>query len=98
MKKLWGTVHEVEDLWDQKQQESFTEMAEDAHDGENHACEIAVRVADEDAGRVPVVGEETEGDAYEGEEQVDAEAMGVCCWIRFSRVRRRQVERDYIVG
>lgn len=61
-------------------------MPQDADDGKDHACEVAIRVADEDAGGVPVVREETEGDADEGEEEVDAEAVGVCCGVGFACV------------
>ncbi len=57
-------------------------MAEDANDGEYHACKIAVRVSYEDLGGVAVVGIEGERDAYEGEEEVEAEEVGVCGWVR----------------
>ena len=56
-------------------------MPQDADDGEDHTREIAICVADEDAGGEPVVGEEAEGDADEGEEKVDAEAVGVGGWV-----------------
>jgi hypothetical protein len=64
-------------------------VAEDADDGEDHAGEVAVGVADEDAGRVPVVAEEGGGDADPGEEQVEREEVGVGGRVR---VRREEVE------
>lgn len=56
-------------------------MAEDGDDGEDHPGEVAVSVADENTGRVAVVPPEGEGDADEGEEEVEGEEMGVCCWV-----------------
>jgi len=43
-----------------------------ANHGKYHAGEVAVGVADEDAGGIPVVFEEGEGDADEGEEEINA--------------------------
>ena len=53
-------------------------MAEDADDGEDHTCEIAVGVPYEDAGGVPVVVPQRERDADERKQEVDGEEVGVC--------------------
>lgn len=74
---LGGRVEEVEDLGYEEEAESFGEVAEDTDDGEDHAGEVAVGVADEDAGRVPVVVEEGAGDADPGQQEVEREEMGV---------------------
>jgi hypothetical protein len=50
-------------------------MPEDADDGEDHTCEITVRVSDKDTRGVPVVPPQRKTDAYEGEEHVQAEEM-----------------------
>ena len=63
--ELWDRVAEVEDLWDEQEEQGLGEMTQDGDHDEDHACEVAVRVADEDAGRVLVVGEEGEGDSKE---------------------------------
>lgn len=85
---LGGRVEEVEDLRYEEEAEGFGEVAEDTDDGEYHAGEVAVGVADEDAGRVPVMVEEGAGDADPGEEEVEREEMGVsgrvgvwCCEV-----------------
>lgn len=52
-------------------------MAEDANNGKNHAGEIAVGVADEDAGGVLVVDPKGEGDADKGEEEEEGEEVRV---------------------
>lgn len=74
---LGGRVEEVEDLGHEEEAEGFGEVAEDTDDGEDHAGEVAVGVADEDAGRIPVVVEEGAGDTDPGEEEVEREEMGV---------------------
>jgi len=66
-------IEEIKDLGDEEQEEGFGEMAEDADYGENHASEVAVGVADEDFGGIPVVPPEGEGDADEGEKHVEGE-------------------------
>ena len=58
-------------------------MAGNADDRKDHAGEIAVCVADEDASGVPVVVPESEGDSKEGEEEVESQEMGF-----LGRVRR----------
>lgn len=68
--ELRGGVDEVEDLWDEEQEEGFREVTADTYDGEDHAGEVAVGVPYEDFGWVPVVAEESERDADEGEEHV----------------------------
>lgn len=67
---LWGRVDEVEDLGDEEQEKGLGEVAKDADDCEDHSGEVAVRVPYEDAGRVPIVPPEGEGDANEGEDHV----------------------------
>ena len=52
-------------------------MSEDARDSEGHAREVAVRVADEDARRGPVVPQQAERDAEEGQRQVEREEVVV---------------------
>ncbi|KAI9650938.1 hypothetical protein NHQ30_000973 [Ciborinia camelliae] len=75
VEELRDAVQEVEGLGDQQQEEGFGEVPEDPADGEDHAGEITVRVADKDAGRVPVVREQREGYPDEGEEHVQGEEM-----------------------
>lgn len=55
-------------------------MCLDPDDGEDHAGEVAVGVADENAGGIPIVFEQGEGDAEEGEEQVDAGEVRGLSW------------------
>lgn len=81
MEELGDAVEKVEGLGDEQEQEGFGEVAKDAANGEDHAGEIAVGVADEDGGGVPVVGEEGEGHADEGEEHVEGEEMRVGCRV-----------------
>lgn len=57
LEELRDAVEEVEDLRDQEEHERLGEVTEDANGGEHHPREVAVRVADEDARRVPVVGQ-----------------------------------------
>jgi hypothetical protein len=64
-------------------------VAEDADDGEDHSREVAVRVADEDLGRVPVVVEQRAGDANPGEQEVEREEVRVGGRVR---VWREEVE------
>ena len=79
--KLRGGVDKIENLRDEQEQQGFTEVAQDSDNGKDHAGEVTVRVADENPCRIPVVSPEGEGDADEGEEKVDAEEVGVCCWV-----------------
>lgn len=72
---LWARVEEVEELGDEEEAERLGEVAEDADDGEDHAGEVAVSVADEDFGRVPVVGEQSYRDAYPRKQEVQREEM-----------------------
>ena len=60
---LGGRVEEVEDLGYEEEAEGFGKVAKDADNGEHHAGEVAVGVADEDTGGIPVVVEEGAGDA-----------------------------------
>lgn len=55
LEELRDAVEEVEDLRNQEEHERLGEVAEDANGGEHHPREVAVRVAHEDARRVPVV-------------------------------------------
>ena len=71
--ELRGGVGEVEELGDEEEQQGLGEVAEDANDGEDHAREVAVGVADEDPGGVAVVAPERQRDADEGEEHVEGE-------------------------
>lgn len=57
-------------------------MSQDADNCEDHTGEVAVCVSHEDFGGVPVVPPEGEGDADEGEEEVETKEMGVGCWMR----------------
>jgi hypothetical protein len=56
-------------------------MAQDAHNSEDHACEIAVCVSDEDFRWIPIVEPERDRDADEWEEHVQGEQMRVRCWM-----------------
>ena len=68
--KLRGGVDEIKDLRNEEQEQSLAEVSQDANDSEHHPREVAVRVPYEDAGRVPIVPPEGEGDANEGEDHV----------------------------
>lgn len=77
VEELGRRVDEVEDLRQQEQHEGLAEVALDADDHEDHAREVAVRVADENVRRVLVVGEEGEADAKKGQEEEQAEEVAV---------------------
>ena len=70
VEKLGCRIYEVENLRDEQQEQCLAEVAEDADDGEDHAGKVAVCIADEDTGWVAVVGEQGEGDAEKGKEEV----------------------------
>ena len=91
-KQLRGRIDEVEDLRHEEQEERLAEVAHNADDGEDHACEIAVGVAYEDLGRVPIVRPERRRDADEREQQVEREHVRVRCRVRV-RHERREEER-----
>ena len=55
--ELRCAVDEVEDLGQQQQDQGLGEVAEDANSGEYHARKVTVCVTNEDAGRIPVVGQ-----------------------------------------
>lgn len=57
-------------------------MAQDAHDGKDHAGKVAVGIAHEDGGWVAVVKVQCQRNGEEGKEEVDAEEVGVGCWVR----------------
>lgn len=80
--QLRRAVEEVDDLRDEQEQQRLGEVAKDGYDGEDHAGEVTVGVADEDAGWVPIVVPERERDANEGEEKVEGEEMRVRRWVR----------------
>lgn len=72
---LRGGIGEVKELWDEEEEEGLGEMAEDRDDGEDHAREVAVGVADEHTSGKPVVEEKGERDAKPGEEEIEGEEM-----------------------
>ena len=82
-------VEEVEDLGNQQKRKRLGEVAQNTDDGEDHAGEVAVRVADEYLGGVPVVPEQGERHAYPGKKEVEREEMRVGGRVR---VRAEQVE------
>jgi hypothetical protein len=86
---LRARVEEVEDLGDEKKAERLGEMAENTDNGEDHAGEVAVGVADKDLGRVPVVVKQSAGDTDPREEEVKREEMRVSGWVG---VRGEEVE------
>ena len=71
VEELWTAVDEVDDLGDQEEEERFGEVRQDGDAGEGHAADVAVGVADEDAGGVAVVDVDGEGDGEEREEDVE---------------------------
>jgi hypothetical protein len=81
VENLGTRVEKVEDLRDEQQAEGFGEVTEYANDGEDHAREVAVSVADEYTSWVPVVGQQGTRDADPGEEQVEREKMRVGGWM-----------------
>lgn len=52
--------HEIEDLWQEKQEHSLCEVTQDAHHSESHACKVAESVANEDFRGELVVLEQTQ--------------------------------------
>lgn len=88
-KDLGARVEEVENLGHEQQTQRLGKVAEDADDGKDHTGEVAVCVADEDAGRVPVVGEEGARDADPGQQEIQGKEMRVGGRVR---VRRQEVE------
>lgn len=64
-------------------------MSQDADHHENHARKIAVRVANKDAGGVPVVPEQSKRHTQKGEEEIKREQVGVRSRVR---IRRQKVE------
>lgn len=44
-KKLWQGVDEVDDLWDEEEQHSLAEVAQDAHHSERHPGKITKCIA-----------------------------------------------------
>ena len=64
-------------------------MPENADDGEDHAGEVAVCVAHENLGRIPVVVQQCAGGADPREEEIERKQMGVCCRVG---IRREEVE------
>ena len=63
-------IDEVDNLRDEKKQQCLREMPQDSDNSKDHPGEIAVCVAHEDAGGIPIVRPERETDADEGEEEV----------------------------
>lgn len=72
---LGAGVEEVEDLGHEEQAERLGEVAQYADDGEDHAGEVAVGVADEDLGGVPVVAQQRARGADPGQEEVEREEV-----------------------
>jgi hypothetical protein len=79
--ELRSGVEKVEELGNEKEAECLGEVAEDTDDGKDHSGEVAVGVTDEYLGGIPVMVEESEGDAQPGEEEIEREQVGVCCWM-----------------
>ena len=76
-KQLRGGVDKVENLREQQQDQGLAEVAQDADDDKHHARKVAVRVADEDPRRVPVVVEQGEGDPQKRQEEGQGEEVRV---------------------
>lgn len=89
-KKLRSGVDEVEELREKEQKKGLAEMTEDANDGEDHAGEIAVRVAYEDLGRIPVMRPESGRDPDKGEEEVEREHVRVGGRMRVGSKGRKE--------
>ena len=81
MEELRRGVDEVGDLRDEQEEQGLAEVGVYGYDCEYHAGYVAVGVADEDAGWVGVLSEEREGDAEEGEEEVEGEEVRICGWV-----------------
>ena len=88
--ELGHAVEEVEDLRDQQQDQGLGEVAKDGDHDEDHASKVAVRIAHKHACRVFVLHPKRQGDAQEGQEEVEREQVRVG---RRVRVRGDQVER-----
>lgn len=52
-KKLWQTENEIEDLWDEEEHQSLAKVAENTHNSECHASEIAESITDKNRCRKP---------------------------------------------
>lgn len=73
VKELRTGVEEVERLRYEKEQHRLAEVAQNAHHGERHARKVAVGVADEHFGGVPVVVEQRAGDRQKRQHEVQRE-------------------------
>jgi hypothetical protein len=56
---LGERYHEIEDLWQEKQEHGLCEVTQDAHHSESHACKVAKCVANENFRGELVVLEQT---------------------------------------
>lgn len=88
-KELGRRVSRVGDLRNEEEAEGLGEVAEDADGGEDHAGEVAVGVADEDAGRVAVMQEESGGDSDPGQQEIEREEVRIGGRVR---VRGQEVQ------
>lgn len=98
LEELRRAVEEVQDLGQQQQHEGLGEVAQDADGGEHHAREVAVGVADEDARRVPVMGQQGEADAQEGQHEEEREEVGVGGRVRVGSDEVEDVVEDQQAG
>jgi hypothetical protein len=72
-KDLGHGEHEVENLWQEKEQHCLCKVAKDANHGESHACEVAEGVAHEYLGWEFVVLNESECHHDEGDNDGERE-------------------------
>ena len=63
LEQLGYGPHKIDNLGNEKQQERLAKVSQNTHHGKGHAGKVAVGIADKNSGGVPVVLEETQGDA-----------------------------------
>ena len=67
--ELRNGIQEISKLGEEEEPEWFAQMTMNPDHGERHACEVAVRIANEDSGGEPVVPEQTQSRPEEGHYQ-----------------------------
>ena len=76
-------------------------MPKNANNGEDHPRKVAIRISDEDLGRVPVVPPKRHRHGNEGQQQIDGEEMWIggrmwigYCWCAVQRQSIVHEEKD----
>lgn len=75
VEELRRRVDEVDDLRDEKKNQSLAEVTHNAYNGKHHSCKVAVCIAHEDLGGKPVVLEKGERYSEEGQQKIYREKV-----------------------